>query len=458
MAQVFISYSRRDMRFVEKLAKDLEGKGYDVWFDLTDIEGGERWAQEIQKGIQGSDYFIIAVSPHSIQSEWVEKEFIYASSRKLPIIPVLLETCDLPIWLMNIQYIEMLHRRTYEEGFQKVLNILDGKEPPEVEETKPERNPKLLWAGIGGGVILLALILWAIFGSKPATPSDVITETPTASATESVPTKTQTSTPEPEVTETNTPEEPSPTPTNIGDPTATPLPAEFTDESGAEMVLIPTGKFWMGSDDGEQDARPVHLVDLPDFYMDKFEVTNAQYLECFTEGVCTKPSDTTYFLDFTKKYANYPVAYITWQDAVTFCEWRDARLPTEAEWEKAARGGSAFDYPWGNQWNNKYANANGGNDGYVSASPVTAFESHLSPYGLYNMAGNVWEWTSSWYDLYPDGVASASPYFGEVQRVARGGSWDDGKDNLLTYKRYNLNPVTQNGQIGFRCAESVPTE
>ena len=104
MAQVFISYSRREMRFVKKLAEDFEAKGYDVWFDLTDIEGGDRWANEIQKGIKASEYFVLVVSSNSIKSEWVEKEFLYASNKKLRIIPILFVDCeaDLPIWLLNI--------------------------------------------------------------------------------------------------------------------------------------------------------------------------------------------------------------------------------------------------------------------------------------------------------------------------------------------------------------------
>ena len=462
MTQVFISYSRRDIRFVEKLAKDVEGKGYDVWFDLTDLEGGDRWAQGIQDGIKESEYFVIVVSTNSIKSEWVEKEFLYASNQGLKIIPILFDDCeaDIPIWLLNIQYIDMRVKRYYQKNLMKIIAAFDDEDPPPqlTKESKVDmasllKKPATLWAG--GGVIL-ALGLLIIFSLKPntLTPEPTKEASATATATEVIPTATETQKPLP--TETEPPAQPTFTPEPNITPTATPLLPEITDKSGAEMVLIPAADFfWMGSDNAEADARPAHPMKADNFYIDKFEITNAQYLACVNTAACVKPQKTTYFFDAQKRYADHPVVYIRWQDAFDFCEWRGARLPTEAEWEKAARGTDQRIYPWGSRWNSKYANATGAGDEYLGTAPVTAFDDRLSPYGLYNMAGNVWEWVDGWYDVYPGGDAKASSYFGELRRVARGGSWTDSKNNLLTYKRYDLNPNTNNGQIGFRCAADV---
>ena len=480
MTQVFISYSRKEIRFVEKLARDLEAKGYDVWFDLTDLDGGESWAQGIQDGINASKYFVIVVSENSIKSEWVEKEYIYASSRGLKIIPVLFDDCeaDLPIWLMNIQYIDMRVKRDYQENLDKIIDTFDEEDvplPPKPPEESPLdsllKKPATLWIG---GVVILTLILLLVFWPKSPPAEPTLPETSTATATQVIPTTTWTPTPQPEITETNTPEKPTPTPTEINASTATPIPTEMIDKSGAEMVLIPSGKFWMGSNVGEQDERPLHLVELSAFYMDKFEVTNAQYLKCFYEGACDKPSNTIYFLDSTSKYADYPVVYVMWQDAVDFCEWRGARLPTEAEWEKAARGDSRFDYPWGdekldgrklnfcdmnctNSWNSKTIN-----DKYAEIAPVGNYESGKTDSGIYDLAGNVWEWVADWYAADYYAIYDASPFPNPTGpesglfRVLRGGSWYNAERDILVYKRYQLNfQDSGNNQVGFRCAKNI---
>jgi len=103
MKRVFLSYSRRDLVFVEKFAEDLQKAGYAVWYDLTDLEGGDRWAREIQDGIRTSDIFVIVISPDSVKSEWVEREFLFASNRMMKIVPVLYRMCELPLWLLNLR-------------------------------------------------------------------------------------------------------------------------------------------------------------------------------------------------------------------------------------------------------------------------------------------------------------------------------------------------------------------
>jgi len=240
------------------------------------------------------------------------------------------------------------------------------------------------------------------------------------------------------------------------------------------MVLIPAGSFLMGSDDGEDDEGSLHKVTLGDFYIDKYEVTNAQYEECVDDGsisACELPSNRRDYLN--SEHSDHPVVFVNWDMAAAYCEWRGARLPTEAEWEKAARGTETDNYPWGdskldakklnfcdlnctNAWQDKTIN-----DKYTTTSPVGNYENGVTKSGIYDLAGNVWEWVNDWYvaDYYTSKAITdpPGPETG-IYRVLRGGSWFNEEEDIRVYNRYELNPVTSNNQIGFRCAMDVPAE
>lgn len=237
----------------------------------------------------------------------------------------------------------------------------------------------------------------------------------------------------------------------------TSLPLEITD-NGVKMVLIPAGTFRMGNDNHMfnrrgLDQQPGHDVNLPDFYMDVYEVTNAHYEACVTATRCQPPQSKDYG---DPKYDDYPVVYIDWNMAKTYCEWRGpltkngiTRLPSEAEWEKAARGTDERHYPWGND-----NTADGTKDDYGrKLTVVGAYEGGKSPYGVYDMAGNVWEWTADWYDVYPGGDATINGDFGQKYRVVRGGDWNSG--NIGSDYRNWHDPSKPDASIGFRCARSI---
>ncbi len=479
MAQVFISYSRREILFVKKLAKDLEEQGYDVWFDLTDIAGGDHWADEIQKGIEESEDFIIVVSSNSIESEWVEKEFLFANNQGLKIIPILFDDCEakLPIWLMDIQYIDMRNKFNYRKNLAKIIAVLSSKTTPLAPPKKTDivailKEPRNLW--IGGG-LLLALILLAVFALKPAPTTPVEpTKEATTIPTEIISTETKAPSPTPSETprpsNTETPITPTLTQEATVVPSATSIPTEIVDAHGAEMVLIPSGNFMMGSDRGQSDEKPAHMVQLGSFYIDKYEVSNAQYRDCFNDLACDRPSNTTFF--FNERYRDHPVVFVDWDAAVNFCNWREARLPTEAEWEKAARGTTWYTYPWGNTFYGEFLNfcdVNCGNDWahlgfndhYLSTAPVGSFEAGKSSYEVYDMAGNVTEWVADWYSsnyyrsspiLNPPGAESG------VHHVLRGGSWYSDQEGVQTFAREHLSPNSAFNYIGFRCAVDLNIE
>ena len=221
----------------------------------------------------------------------------------------------------------------------------------------------------------------------------------------------------------------------------------------AAMIAIPAGEFTMGSEN--KIERPPHTVFVDAFEIDQFEVTNQEFEKFVAEtGYVTdaeKAGDTSWRYYATNK-PNYPVVKITWNDARAFCERAGKRLPTEAEWEKAARGTDARSYPWGNQWDAARANAKeAGNRGTTA---VGSFPAGASPYGVLDMAGNVSEWTSDWFQPYPGypGGDSEAQYFGEKYRVIRGGGWFSDQNLVRTSERSASSTILANDDVGFRCA------
>ncbi|HEX9921989.1 MAG TPA: SUMF1/EgtB/PvdO family nonheme iron enzyme [Anaerolineae bacterium] len=289
-------------------------------------------------------------------------------------------------------------------------------------------------------------------------------------------------TPTPVVLATPTPKPAPPTPTPRPSPTLAPIVSaddsavdEGEPEAEAEtepvpepiaenMVEIPAGPFTMGQNGSKPKNGPAHSVDLPAYTIDIFEVTNDEFTRFVDEtGYVTyaEENSSKNWRDAAEGKGNHPVVYATWNDAAAYCEWRGARIPTEAEWEKAARGDDGRLYPWGNDYPVEGQVDTYGNfyeTGLRSTFPVGAFENGASPYGVHDMAGNVREWVEDYFLAYEGASPDADPFFGEANRVNRGGGWFDGQDGELvtTYNRNAGPPDTSaNDDIGFRCARDV---
>ncbi len=228
-----------------------------------------------------------------------------------------------------------------------------------------------------------------------------------------------------------------------------------------EMILIPAGPFIRGTDFRLPDEGPRHEVDLPAFYIDKYEVTNLQYKKFIDETGRRSPS---HFRNRTypEGKADHPVTFVSWYDADAYCRWAGKRLPDDREWEKAARGTDGRVFPWGNRFGIDKANTP---VRWVAlrqrgdTTPVGAFEGGKSPYGLYDMTGNVWEWTSSWYEPYP-GNTRITENYGKKYKVLKGGSWWDCSFykcgiSAPVYNRSFFHPRTRNESFGFRCARDA---
>ena len=230
---------------------------------------------------------------------------------------------------------------------------------------------------------------------------------------------------------------------------------------GMVMVSVPAGSFIMGSNGGDLDKTPVHKVNLDAFWIDKTEVTNRMYADCVTAGACQVPSSSQSFTHNNyydnPQYADYPVIYMGWNSAQSYCKWAGARLPSEAEWEKAARGTDGRIFPWGNDGpDNSLLNYNQ-NVGDTTA--VGSYPSGASPYGALDMAGNVWEWVSDWYDkTYYDQSARSNPEgpSNGTYRVMRGGAWNSDDYYVLASSRGGSNPANAYYEFGIRCSRSSP--
>jgi serine/threonine-protein kinase len=301
-----------------------------------------------------------------------------------------------------------------------------------------------LWAGIGVlGLIIIGVVIG--LGGNPVTVEKESTESLAILAVE-----TGTATILPGATKTTTPIKtasitPTPEPTlGIGS-------TMINEKDGAEMVYVPAGEFTMGSENMEaySDEAPEHTVYLDAYWIYKYEVANTQYRQCIEDGACS--GDLSQYPE-----NNFPAVYINWNEATDYCAWAGGRLPTEAEWEKAARGEYGRTYPWG-EASPKCSLAQ-----YYGCSgetiPVGSLHAGASPYGALDMAGNVLEWVADWYDAdyyrnspaqNPTGLASGT------YRVLRGGAWYNNEGSLRASARNGFDPDISYDVVGFRCLSSV---
>jgi formylglycine-generating enzyme required for sulfatase activity len=216
------------------------------------------------------------------------------------------------------------------------------------------------------------------------------------------------------------------------------------------MVLVAAGKYTVGRDEGDKLERPAHVVDLKPFFIDRTEVTNAQYKK-FVDATGHAPPSGWIDGSYPPEQAEWPVTGVTWQDAVDYAQWAGKRLPTEAEWEAAARGVDGRLYPWGTDWKPGLANI-----GSRGITPVGQFQGGASPVGTLDMIGNVWEWTSDEFQPYPGSVApmpkSIDPAL--TYRVIRGGAYDGNKSHNACYRGF-IDAAKGYEKTGFRCVKPV---
>jgi formylglycine-generating enzyme len=249
-----------------------------------------------------------------------------------------------------------------------------------------------------------------------------------------------------------------------------PKPAnEVVGKDGAPMILVPAGLFPMGvpkgDRDGGRDEYPRHEVVLDHYYIDKYEVTHGRYAE-FVKATGHRtpenpkyPKRTLWSDHLSDSLSERPVINVDWQDAEAYCRWAGKRLPTEAEWEKAARGTEDRRFPWGNvEPTDKHLNFNQKWKGEKTLMPVGSYEAGKSPFGAYDMAGNVWEWVADWYDpLYYEKSPGTNPKGPDTgtYKVLRSSGWSVETPLVRLFTRVKSDPKNRNDSTGFRCAKDA---
>jgi formylglycine-generating enzyme required for sulfatase activity len=405
---VFLCHASQDKPAVRKLYSQLKSQSWIApWLDEVNLLPGMDWELEIFKAIREADAILICLSKESIAKEgYVQKEFKRAIgfAEEKPdgaifIIPLRLDDCKPPVRFQQWQWLDYFQAGAQNKLFQSLylransLKILPSAKPV---SAPVNLNP------VGRDFI--------------PTPPATLQQSRAAS------------------------------PTYDFEP---------------QMIHIPAGKFTMGSNDYD-DEKPPHTVNLSDYYIGKYPVTNREY-QAFVREAKYKAPQHWNGREFPQGKANHPVVYVSWNDAVAYCAWlskktgKNYRLPTEAEWEKAARGTDGRKYPWGNDAPNR--DLLNFNENIGDTTDVDSYDDGVSPYGVYDMAGNVWEWVNDWYgETYYQKSPPKNPLgpsSGE-KRVLRGGSWDDINDYARSAYRVNYSPDFISYYIGFRCARYLP--
>ncbi|WKZ42195.1 MAG: SUMF1/EgtB/PvdO family nonheme iron enzyme [Anaerolineales bacterium] len=501
---VFISYRRKDVSWALAVYQDLTHRGYDVFFDFTSISGGD-FEQIILSNIKARAHFVLILTPTALDrcsepDDWLRREIETGIDEKRNIIPLFFDgfsfgATDIPEKLtgklaslsryngMNVHqdyFLEAMTRlrtRFLSIPLDTVLHPMSPKVQEVVLEEQRAAN-KAAWLAkvraefdairkrlketVGkikslipsssrvfaiGWVVLIGLLLFGI---------NALLNGPPAGPSESTPAPIRTSI-SPLLTRTNMPPPTFPPNPGIGS-------IMISEKDDMVLVFVPAGEFTMGSDSGGSDVKPVHQVSLDAFWIDQTEVTNTMYAKCVADGGCKPPSSSRsktrihYFGNSV--FDEFPVIHVDWHQAEAYCEWAGRKLPTEAQWEKAARGTDGRVYPWGENIDCFYANYWGQVKGCVGdTSEAGSYESGKSLYGSYDMAGNVSEWVYDWYDSNYYQISPLSNPTGPISgssRVLRGGSWNVSDEVVRSIFRYRNDPTNTKNYIGFRCSLSHP--
>ncbi len=402
--RIFLSYASQDREIANEINRALLEQGHDIFFDRDDLPAGDEFHGRIRRAIEQSDLFIVLLSEYAVdpgsytlnEIEIAEQAFPKTSGRVLPVVLRPMPIEQIPVFAKSVTLLQSPGNVV--AATAAAVHRIAG------------RKRSALFTKVGRVMALLAVLATVVI---------VLRKTP-----------------------------------DTGAPTAANATGEIESSDGVPLKLVPAGMFVMGDD--EESPRREVFVDS--FYIDRVEVTVARYAKFLVAtGGANPPEGWEPQLD--ERVPTLPVVGVRWDDAAAYCAWAGRRLPTETEWEKAARGTDERQYPWGNasptldnaNFQNMSPEAYGGGLGEVGTHPAG-----VSPYGVHDLAGNAYEWVADWHaDAFPVGERRnpKGPSTGE-SRVLRGGGRFDPSDRLLSAKRWKASPETRGMDIGFRCAVS----
>jgi len=461
MARIFVSYSRKNIDFCKRLTDELQKRDLDFWVDWEGIPPTVDWLKEIEKGIEEADTFLAIVSPEWISSKICLDELDIAvknGKRLIPVVPIEIKWNDAPPELSHINYIFFRETDDFNVALDKLFTALETDydwlkthRRLQVKALEWERGNKDNGFLLRGRDLEEAEQQISINATKDPHPTDIQREYVLLSR--------QAATKQRRIT------------TGVltfiivilaGISAYLGVPriqeAIAKENARGEMVMIPAGDTVFGTDNStyiELGFVPKQTIRLPAFQIGKYEVTNYQYGLCVKYGNCSVPADQTDFRDESKQ--NHPVVNVTLYQASNYCRWLGQRLPISAEWERAARGPNGYAWPWGNDaLTLELVTVEGG------TQPVKSNSFGASkPEGIYNLIGNVWEWTSSYehkigdnYDVTQFWDGKPDTYKGNDKFILRGGGWENyyHDDVALTF---TFTGVTANAELGIRCAANV---
>jgi formylglycine-generating enzyme required for sulfatase activity len=512
LLSVLISHSSKDQSIARGLYHQLYAEGWmDLWFIESNLKMNQNWDVEIRKAVDRADVVIILLSKYSAKREayfYPDPGFVLdiletKPKKKVLIIPLRLDGSDLPTKFKSREEIFYFPKHQRNLAYEHLLDRLKFQAEQlgfstERREPSPELEKSLQWSPSIWKKLAKVDFDHAVQGSLPDDSQADVFDEPERKSSKRIHlftlrviagifvvlsflvlavkdlVKNQRvdfiAVPYSSKAPTLAPKVPTPIP-RIGSPYVSP-------KDGMIMAYIPAGEFMMGSNDHQDDEKPAHSVYLDAFWIDQYEVTNGMYAKCVEAKICgvpwnyafgeliffspqdildLPPHDNSKFLDQVAsdpEFFSQPVTGVFWEWANAYCRWVGRRLPTEAEWEKAARGVDERIYPWGETADCTKANFSScvGNPSHVGS-----YEAGKSPYGAYDMAGNAMEWVADWYDKtyyqispYENPLGSPSGRY----RVFRGGSWGNTADAVRSTNRPGMMANIPDDFIGFRCASS----
>jgi formylglycine-generating enzyme required for sulfatase activity len=475
MSHIFISYARKDLELAKPIVAVLAKDNLDIWIDWEDIPKGEEFIREIYKGIEGADAFLFLVSPDSAQSEWCNKEIAHAAKNNKRILPIVLRDTDLNLIHSEISKRNWIFCREGQDEFATAIEEIRETIHADYEWLKYHTKLQvkaLDWEQTKDNSRLLR-------GKELQDAEQQFAKV--NSSTEPSPTKLQ------KLYLTTSKEHEKKVKKQIiaisivallaiAVSLAWPFLSRERPIPG-QWISIPAGGFTMGMDQKEADFSyaictsrakdktqcllPDELLtwsgrqidtSLEDYKILDNEVTNAQYQQCVNAGNCKKPEDWSY----VQGNINQPAANLNWFQANAYCEWMGGRLPTEGEWEKAARGPRNYYFPWGNMWDSTKANLEHYETGTVQSITKYAV-TDISDYGVKNLAGNVQEWTISEYayhalnQKFENKTAEITDDGQSYPIIVRGGSWINVGSTGMASDREVEGVLIRREVIGFRC-------
>lgn len=429
MPSAFISYRRQPSAMLAQLlARELKVRGVAPYVDTRQTDGGGPFPERLLRAIEASDVFVCLVAESTFDSEWVQREIAHAHAVGKVMIPVFQESYvpqdhalgarDPVDALLQSDGVHILDvRNVYvDEAINDLAAMIKqsvGRGGVRLPALPRVRRPSLArgpaaWRWIAGGMMLALVLIAAVALAALGSPD--------------------------------------------GDEASSGTNDGWTPQTGAvkgvTFVEVPGECFVMGSA-AVDDAVPEHHVCLEDFWIAQTPVTNAQYRACVEAGACASPFDDAFFA--TPAYDEQPVLYVTWDNAQQYAAWMGGSLPTEAQWEYAARGPDGWPYPWGDDAPScDWAVFDGCSTGVAPVGPDQR-PGGASWVGALDLSGNVWEWVADWYGPYPstDLDNPTGPAAGDT-RVIRGGAFDSLPDAMRAAVRGSLTPDTTSGHLGFR--------